>query len=189
LTAVSAFITRENIDGHIKAAGVGGDIGLLSVDIDGNHYWVLQAIESGRPRILVVEYNSVFGPEHAITIPYDPAFVRGKAHPSHLYFGASLRALCLLASAKGYAFVGSNSAGNNAFFVREDLAGALPRPSPQAAWVESRFRDARGARGELLLVSGHRDRLRMIADCVVVSVPDGRCATVAELFGLEDGSR
>jgi len=189
LTAVSAFITRDNIDELIHSAGITGDIGLLSVDIDGNDYWVLEAITSIRPRIIIVEYNSTFGPTQAVTVPYDAGFVRAVAHPSLLYYGASLRALSLLAARKGYVLVGSNSAGNNAFFVREDLAGDLPRPTPDQAWVESRFREAHGQKGELLRIGPHAQRLRMIADCELVCVEGGRRAKVRDLYALEDAGR
>lgn len=184
LDVVTAFVTRENADALVRAGARAGDLGLLSIDIDGNDYWVLEAIESVRPRILIVEYNSVFGAEHAITVPYDPAFVRGRAHASHLYYGASLPALCRLAASKGYAFVGSNSHGNNAFFVREDLAGALPRPTPRQAWVESRYRESRAPDGSLTLVGPHAERRRIIADCRVVDLERGRETTLRELFGI-----
>src|SRR5262249_12811597 len=111
IDAVTAFIDRDNINELISAAGISGDIGLLSIDIDGNDYWVLEAIEAVSPRLLVVEYNSLFGPEAAITIPYDPRFDRTAAHASGLYFGASLAALTRLAGERGYALVGSNRAG------------------------------------------------------------------------------
>ena len=187
VTALSAFVTRENINDLLRGARVAGDIGLLSVDIDGNDYWVFEAINVVHPRIVVLEYNSTFGPTHAVTVPYDPTFVRGKAHPSNLYYGASLSALCILASRKGYVFTGSNSAGNNAFFVREDLANGVPRPSPKEGWIASRFREATGALGER--VSSHRDRLELIAHLPVISVTDDRRISIGEIFGIGGGPR
>jgi hypothetical protein len=118
LTAVQAFITRENINELLTQHGINGEIGLLSIDIDGNDYWVWQAINVIQPLIVIAEYNHRFGPDRAVTIPYDAKFDRKQAHPSKLYFGASLKALCELGKAKGYAFVGCN--GVNAFFVRAD---------------------------------------------------------------------
>ena len=118
LTAVQAFITRENINELLTQHGISGEIGLLSIDIDGNDYWVWQAINVIQPVIVIAEYNHRFGPDRAVTIPYDAKFDRKAAHPSSLYFGASLRALCKLGKAKGYALVGCN--GVNAFFVRAD---------------------------------------------------------------------
>jgi hypothetical protein len=182
LQAVRAFVTRENIDELLAGAGLRGDIGLLSVDIDGNDYWVLEAIRSVSPRILIVEYNSTFGPDHAITVPYRPDFRRERAHWSRLYYGASLAALVHLAAAKGYAFVGSNRAGNNAFFVRRDVAGGLPVVEAREGWVRSRFRESRDRSGALSLVTSHRERRRLMADLPVVEVTSGRIVALGSLF-------
>lgn len=150
LTAVEAFVTRENINELIANAGFTGEIGLLSIDIDGNDYWVWERIECISPIVVVCEYNSLFGASATVTTPYDPEFQRGKAHYSHLYFGASLSALANLAGKKGYSLVGCNSAGNNAFFVRNDRLGAdLAAVSPAEAYVASRFRESRDRAGAL----------------------------------------
>ena len=90
LTAVDAWIDRDNINQLIGEAGYGGDLGVLSVDIDGNDYWVWEKIEVVRPIIVIVEWNSVFGVDHAISVPYDRAFQREKAHYSNLFWGASI---------------------------------------------------------------------------------------------------
>jgi hypothetical protein len=169
LDAVQAFITAENVDDLIAKRVPGGDIGILSIDVDGNDYWIWRAIRSISPRIVVVEYNSVFGARHAVTIPYDPAFDRTRAHPSNLYWGASLAALCDLATSKGYRFVGSNTAGNNAFFVRNDCAGRLRSLEAGEGYVESRFRESRDDSGRLTFLAGS-DRLRAIARLPVYDV-------------------
>src|SRR5262245_17108326 len=88
LTACAAFIDAENINSLLRDAGFVGEIGILSIDIDGNDYWVWQAIDVVRPIIVIAEYNAVFGPCHAVSIPYDPKFQRGRAHWSNLYWGA-----------------------------------------------------------------------------------------------------
>jgi hypothetical protein len=174
----SVFITKDNINDSIASAGFTGDLGLLSVDIDGNDYWVLDAINVVQPRILIVEYNSTFGPDATVTVPYDPAFDRTKADPSNLYWGASLAALCLAAEAKGLAFVGSNSAGNNAFFVRRDLIAGLPNPTPHAGWVEARFRESRFESGALSYIDGRASRTAAIAELPLVDVVRGTTTTV-----------
>ena len=79
--------------------------------------------------------------------PTLPAFSRFDAHHSGIYAGASLAALCDLAEEKGYAFVGSNSAGNNAYFVRKDRLGDLPALSAEEGYVASKFREHRDERG------------------------------------------
>jgi hypothetical protein len=183
IDAVSAFIDRDNINELIRNGGVSGDIGLLSVDLDGNDYWVLEAIDVVSPRILVAEYNSLFGSEAAVTIPYDEAFTRSVAHPSWLYWGASLTALTDLAERKGFALVTANKAGNNAFFVRRDVLGELREMSVEEAYEPSRFRESRDADGSLSLVSSHEDRLALIADMPLWDTRAEREVTVAERLG------
>jgi len=172
LKAIKAFITIDNINELISAGGLRGEIGLLSVDIDGNDYWVWKAIHVVDPVIVVAEYNSVFGIEKPVTVPYQPDFIREKAHYSHLYFGASLRALCQLAEEKGYAFVGSNSVGNNAYFVRKDRLGPLKALRPEEGYVYSRFRESRDKKGNLNYLSGH-ERYECIKGMPVHNVATG----------------
>lgn len=162
LTAVCSFITAENINQIFKDHHFNTSIGLLSVDIDGNDYWVWKAIDVVQPEIVIVEYNSVFGADRTITIPYQPDFVRANAHHSHLYAGASLAAIVQLSQEKGYAFVGSNSAGNNAYFVRKDRLSGLHALSAQEGYVASKFRESRDVNGNLTYLSG-QDRLSLIA--------------------------
>jgi hypothetical protein len=154
LRATSAFITKENINGLISQSGFGSDLGILSIDIDGNDYWVWEAIDTVSPAITIVEYNSGFGDDRAVTIPYKADFFRTSAHYTNLYYGASLPALCSLGKFKGYAFVGCNSAGNNAFFVREDLRPAnLPELTAKEGFVRSKFRESRSADGTFAFLS------------------------------------
>lgn len=118
LRAIYSFITKENINEIILNAGFQKDIGILSVDIDGNDYWILEAINSIEADILICEYNSLFGFNDAVTIPYKAEFVRGNFTPFNFY-GASLKSFQILAQKKGYFFIGCNSAGNNAYFINE----------------------------------------------------------------------
>ena len=157
------------------------EIGILSIDIDGNDYWVWQAVDAVRPRIVIAEYNSVFGPDLAVTIPYQADFERNLAHHSNLFWGASLSALCHLASRKGYAFVGSNSAGNNAFFARQDCAARLRPLSAAEGYVRSKFRESRNAAGELTYLSGEA-RLPVIAQMTVHDVRSDRTVRLDELL-------
>ncbi len=141
LKAEQAFITRENINDIIRRNGIEGEIGLLSIDIDGNDYWVWEAIEAISPAVTVIEYNARFGADRAVTVPYKADFARDREHYSYIYYGASLAALCLLSKRKGYAFVGCNLAGSNAFFVRENLRPAeMPVLTPEQGFVRSKFR-------------------------------------------------
>lgn len=149
LKAECAFITKDNINELIANSGISGDIGLLSVDIDGNDYWIWDAIKGISPRIVICEYNSLFGHTSKVTTPYDPDFVRGVAHYSKVYYGPSIAALCDLASRKGYSLVAGNSAGNNVFFVRNDVIGGLKVLSSQDAYCRSQFREYHDENGNL----------------------------------------
>ncbi|GGI54435.1 hypothetical protein [Oxalicibacterium solurbis] len=159
LKAECAFIDKDNINELFAKNGIAGEIGLLSVDIDGNDYWVWEAIDSVNPAIVITEYNARFGAQQALTVPYDPNFVRSKAHYSMIYYGASLAALCQLGQRKGYAFVGCNTAGNNAFFVRRDLMGAaLKELTPEEGFVANKFRESRDANGELTFLTVEQEQ-------------------------------
>lgn len=182
--AISAFITRENINDLIASGGTSGEIGLLSVDLDGNDYWVWEAIDVVRPQIVVVEYNSIFGPHATVSVPYDPMFDRTTAHWSTLYFGASLGALCHLAEQREFVCVGCTTAGNNAFFVRKDAANGLAALSAKSAFVQSRFREARTPMGDF--VDTHMEGLRSIADLPVVDVITSDLLTVAAVVDRDD---
>jgi hypothetical protein len=110
---------------------------------------VWEAIEAVSPRIVVCEYNNRFGPTLKLTIPYNQLFQRTNTHYSNLYYGASIAALTDLAQKKGYSLVGSNRAGNNAFFVRNDVIGTLESKTPEAAYIRAQFRESRDVNGEL----------------------------------------
>lgn len=118
--ALSTFVNRENINTILACADVPTEIDLFSLDIDGNDYWVWEALERVKPRVIVIEYNASFGPEKAVTIPYDPDFSVDKPPYGKFYAGASIAALEKLGKRKGYHLLGCDSAGVNAFFVRAD---------------------------------------------------------------------
>jgi hypothetical protein len=179
LTALCRFVTRENINALLREGGAEGDIGLLSIDIDGNDYWVWQAVDAVRPRIVACEYNSLFGAHRALTVPYQADFARGRAHHSNLYFGASLPALCRLAAEKGYVFAGSNGAGSNAFFVLREFAGGIRAFSAAEGYVESRARESRDASGALSFASG-AERVALIRHLPVVDLDSGRTLRLEE---------
>ena len=181
ITAINQFITKENINGIISQSGLPHDIGLLSIDIDGNDYWIWQAITTITPRIVICEYNSVFGCDYSITIPYTPDFTRTEAHYSNLYWGASLPALCALAQQKGYVFIGSNSAGNNAFFIRNDLASGFRSLSAKEGYVNSKFRESRDCEGQLSFLSGEK-RYKILQEMPVVDVSNNTIRSLYQLF-------
>jgi len=127
---VNAYIKAENVNQLIEENGYRGEIGLLSVDIDGNDYWVWKALDVVQPQVVIIETHNEFGLNN-IVVPYDPDYVYPGKHP--VYHGASPVAMTKLAGKKGYRLVGANQYGFNFIFVRNDL---LPDILPEVS-VES----------------------------------------------------
>lgn len=117
---VNAWITLENINGLLEKNGFKGEIDLLSIDIDGNDYWIWKVIECVNPRVVVIEYNTYWMENESVTVPYDPEF-QAKIINGAYYCGASLAAFVSLGKKLGYRLVGSNTRQYNAFFVRNGL--------------------------------------------------------------------
>lgn len=154
LKAVQKFITVHNINNIFKENDFLGEIGILSVDVDGNDYWIWKAIDCVQPQIVICEYNHRLGKESAITIPYKEDFVRASAHSSCIYYGASIKAFVHLADKKGYSLVAGNSNGNNIFFVRNDcLNDIVKKRSVEACFVHGKFRESRNEDGMLTFLS------------------------------------
>ena len=150
LSAHQHFIDRDNVQGLLAVSGF-KKIELLHIDLDGNDYWILDALDLSDldPDILILEYNSTFGKDRSISVPYDPAFSRMSAHYSGKYFGASLLALNALAQSKGYYFIGCNSAGNNAYFLANRFLSMIPGTNIIDGFQEAGYRESRDRRGIL----------------------------------------
>lgn len=181
LKAVHAFINKDNINKILKENHFSDEIGLLSIDIDGNDYWIWNAVHEVEPIIVIIEYNGLFGDQHSITVPYDPQFIRTQAHYSNLYWGTSLKALCLLAAKKGYEFVGSNSNGNNAYFVRKDKIGKLRTLSVKQGYMKAKYRESRDQDGKLTYLSND-ECIEVIGDMPVYDVEADIIFKIKELF-------
>lgn len=93
----------------------------MSIDIDGNDYWIWEAISVVSPDILVIEYNALYGSEKSLTLKYEKNFKRPDKGIYKCLYGASLKALTSLSERKGYSLVATNLNGNNAFFVKQTL--------------------------------------------------------------------
>jgi hypothetical protein len=180
LQAKCTWITRENINTLLHDSGFGEDVGLLSIDIDGNDYWIWEAIQSIRPRIVVVEYNSLFG-LRPLAVPYKEDFDRTASHYSNLYYGCSLGALHHLAEKNGYLLLGSNVLGHNAFFIRADIAGEFHGLTLREAYVASKFRESRDQSGKLTYVRGN-NRMKLIEHMPVVQVVTGETGKLKDLW-------
>jgi hypothetical protein len=136
-TLAASWVTAENVNGLITNNGFGGDVDLLSLDLDGNDYWIWKAIDAVTPRVIVLEFNAACGPEKRLTIPYDPDF-RLDFSIQPYRCGASLPAFAKLGREKGYRLVGVQSLGFNAFFVRAGLGeDLLPERTPRECYEQT----------------------------------------------------
>jgi hypothetical protein len=132
IDVVHAFLTLDNLE-FIRERF--SQLGILSVDVDGNDYWFLEALIDTNPSIIVVEYNASMG-LRSITVPYDAKFDRHQKHPSGWYHGASIIALSKLAAKCGYGLAAVSSSGVNLFFTRN---GKL---DPEKAWRPNALRNS-----------------------------------------------
>lgn len=128
---VHRFLTLDNLDfirSHFR------EVGILSIDVDGNDYWLLKSLIDIRPAVISVEYNASFRLE-PVTVPYDKSFDRHEKHPTGWYHGASITAFASLCAQHGYGLAAVSGAGANAFFTPN---GAL---DPSEAWRPNTLRD------------------------------------------------
>jgi len=135
IRAVTSFLTLDNLD---LVRNAFPELGVLSIDVDGNDYWFLEALLPLRPHVVAVEYNASFG-LRPVTVPYDAAFDRHIKHPSGWYHGASLTALTSLCERYDMKMVAVSEAGTNAFFVRGSRSE--PRLSNEGAYRENSLRN------------------------------------------------
>jgi hypothetical protein len=142
LTALRHFVTVENINYILKKNNYTGDIGLLSIDTDGNDFWIWKEIKEIKPIILIIEYNAKLGNTKSLSIKYTSNFKRASRGLNKLIYGASLKALEKISKDKGYSLVCVNKNGNNAFFVRQDyLNRSIFEQSAEVCFKMSQFRE------------------------------------------------
>ena len=130
VAVAASFVTPDNVNELVRSHNLSGEVDVLSIDIDSTDYWVFEALEACTARVVVIEYNALFGPDRAVTIPNGPR----PAGASGDYVGASLAALEKLARRKGYGLVLCEDTGINAFFLRDGLAPEIPRLSAADAY-------------------------------------------------------
>lgn len=122
------WITISNINELLEQAGVSGEVDVLSIDMDGNDYYVWKAIEVISPRVCVFETHDIIPTELSLTVPYHDDFVSSELSEPD-FRSVSLAAMVKVSKEKGYTLVGAHEHGFNVFFVRDDLySDLLPKP-------------------------------------------------------------
>jgi hypothetical protein len=184
LTAINEFITKDNINNIINKNNIPKKLGLLSLDIDGNDYWILKKLSSLDASLIICEYNSLFGQKKSVTVPYKKNFIRSKEHYSNLYYGASIVAFIELMKKKNYYLVGTNSAGNNAFFVKKKLWSKVKKLIIKKKVFNSKFRESRDMKGKLTFLNKKKS-LTLIKNKFMIDLKSNTKKKISELKLLD----
>ena len=180
LRVENEFITKDNINAIVKKINVPKKLGLLSLDIDGVDYWILNNLSFLKPSIVVCEYNSLFGQKKSVTVPYKKNFIRSEEHYSNLFYGASIKAFIDMMKKKNYFFIGTNSAGNNAFFIEKKLWNKARKLIIEKKVFVSKFRESRNAKGKLNFLD-KKKCLEVIKNKHMIDLKDNRKKRIHEL--------
>lgn len=186
---INEWITPESVLTLMaKANELMGGVDLISLDIDGNDYWVARELDLSSVSIIVVEYNPLFGATSSVSVPRNDKFDRTQEHSSWLYFGASIRAWVDLFSPQGFRLVGTNRAGNNAFFCRENDLNRIPLPRVDTQdltiYTDWCVRESRDANEALNYLAGQY-RIRAISQLPLVHVSTGHVSLVEVLIEFQ----
>ncbi|WP_319435007.1 hypothetical protein [Mycobacterium sp. RTGN5] len=121
-----SWITRENVNQILSAAGAAGEVDVFSLDIDGNDWHIWDAIDVIQPRLCVFETNDIIPGDLSLTVPYVPDFDYLSLPENQQDFrSVSLLAMSRLSASKGYRLIGAHRHGFNVFFMRDDLGQEL----------------------------------------------------------------
>ena len=180
LIVENQFVDQNNINTIIKRINIPKKLGLLSLDIDGIDYWVLKKLSVLEPSIVICEYNSLFGQKKAITVPYKKNYIRSNEHYSNLFYGASIKAFIDLLKKRNYFFIGTNSAGNNAFFVNQNIWKKAKKLIYEKKIFISKFRESRNLKGELTFLNKKKS-LEMIKNKIVIDLKNNQKKKLFEL--------
>ena len=172
LVVLEKNISPENINETLNK-NVDFNIDIFSIDIDGLDYWVLDKIKAKISKVIILEYNSIFGHEKELVVPNLKNFDRTKAHYSNLYYGGSLKSYVSLMAKKGYYFLGVNRLRNNAFFINNDFSKNKYFENIDimslAESTNSNFSESRDEKGNLNYLKDD-EKLKVISDCDVVNL-------------------
>ena len=168
------LITKKvDVDNFKSIINAHDKIDLFSIDVDGIDYWLLNELPNNFCKIIVAEYNPLFGHKNEISVPYDKNFDRTNFHFSNLCYGASIKAIKSLLEQKGFVLFGVNDLRNNAFFIRADeikkINCKLASNDELEEFCNFNFRESRNIDGKLTYLN-RKDSLNLIADCIVTNI-------------------
>ncbi len=124
---VSATNPATKLDTLLGTTEIPGDFDVLSIDVDGEDYYMWESLENYRPKLVVIEINS-------LVHPADRQYIHSVAKG---YVGSGFGATLELGKRKGYSLVCHTG---NMIFVRDDLFPAVnvsysdPAENFDASW-------------------------------------------------------
>lgn len=111
------FITKENIIELFKKYNVPQEFDFLSIDVDGNDYWILDTLlDEYAPRVICAEFNGTIAKDVSKAMKYNPNHSWGEND----YYGFSFEAGKKLGHKHDYAVVHQVNT-TNMYFIRKDL--------------------------------------------------------------------
>ena len=180
LTIKNKFVNKDNINNLVEEMNIPKKIGLLSLDIDGVDYWVLKELSVLDPSIIICEYNSLFGQKKSVTVPYKNNYIRSEEHYSNLYYGASIKAFINQMKKKNYFLIGTNSAGNNAFFIKKNHWNKANKLIIKKKIFDAKFRESRDVKGNLSFLNKKKS-LELIKNKLMIDLRNYKKKRIFEL--------
>tara|TARA_B100001250_G_scaffold393871_1_gene397093 strand:- start:363 stop:1295 length:933 start_codon:yes stop_codon:yes gene_type:complete len=173
LKIIKQSVNSDNILNLLKKNNFINNIDLFSLDVDGIDYWIINSMPKNFSKIVILEYNPIFGPKLKVTVPNKKNFDRSKYHYSNLCFGASINALIYLMNKKNFVFVGSNLTNCNAFFVSKkyikNIRLKLPNTNNLNFFTISNIRESRSKQNKLTYLSGLK-KINKIRNCELIDL-------------------
>ena len=175
LKIIKKSINPDNILNLLEKNNFLKNLDLFSLDIDGIDYWVIEKLPKDFSKIVVLEYNPIFGSKLKLTVPNLKNFNRSKYHYSNLCFGASIKALVDLMSKKNFVFIGTNLQNCNAFFISKKYIKKInlkiPKNNNLNYFSISNIRESRSKQNKLTYLSGQK-KIKKIQNCKVIDLND-----------------
>lgn len=114
-------IIAENVIPLLRTYKVPDIFDALSIDLNGNDFWVLQKVlENYRPNLIIAEFNA--SRTNSETIKYDSGFKWNNDD----YYGFSFAAAKKLAEKFGYYIIFQNDELNLYMVAKEHIEGEIP---------------------------------------------------------------
>jgi hypothetical protein len=121
-------ISPDNVVAFLQSYEIPKDFEVLSIDVDGNDYWILHAtLAKFRPRLIVAEINENIPPPIRFVVKYDPDF-----QLRHHFYGCSIMSLADLCRRYDYALLELEY--NNAFLAPKEIVKVEP-PDPETIYL------------------------------------------------------